>query len=894
MKKLLILLLAALLAQGVWAASGKTAAYTNGFTGDLVFDNEETDQTDTDSNRVTLSGGEFDGNIITGRSKTGSALSNELRIVGGTVSSPSLKAGVSQKADAKNNTVYVRDVTVSANITAGSAAADALDNTVTLSNATVNSNAASDNQVTAGETFTGLAQNNVINVNDGSALNATAAAGYSSSSGEVAYNTVKITGASSAAGAAVYGGYSKEGEVYNNQVSLTDASSVQSDVYGGYAGGALVQRNLVTAQKADISGNVYGGYAAAGEGAADNEVSLGSQTAVSAVVAGGWAASGDAKNNKVGASSGASLAASSEIYGGYAEQGAASGNTVTLKSASAGGKAYGGYGVSGAAEKNSLSVSGATEGGAVLAGGWSESADAAGNTLSVTGSSLTGDFYGGYGANAAGNQAVVSASGLTGNLYGGYAVSGEASGNTASVSGGGKTFSGSVYGGYAQEGNASGNTVELSDVTVTGDVYGGFTASASTETATSNNTVVLSGKTVVEGGFYGGNGAVAEGNKLVLKNYTGSVNSLNAFDEVTLYGLDSNVTFETDVQAGVVVYGKPSEVSQTLAYTPGNSKLSLNRNALGAYSYSIEGVEEGGRTAWNVKGRYDNGLAKTYAQAQLAGLALAAQGDEILASAFDEALTAETENNMFAGVHYYDNAYDTGSGFDMQSAAVQAGRWFKTDGGNVWGLFARYLHGHYSTDPKDATGGIDTFGLGGFLLLPYSETGRFEAVLHGGYQKGDFHSDELFSELDNDGFYGALSAGLVQNVSALELYGKVNWVCLFGDDVHDNLGQSINFKRVQSLNGKIGARWNLGTFARRYKPYIGVAGIYELDGDSSVTVDGHKVSDADLGGLTGQGEVGISYETYGSMMPLKSSLSIFGLTGRTEGWGANIKLVFAF
>lgn len=265
----------------------------------------------------------------------------------------------------------------------------------------------------------------------------------------------------------------------------------------------------------------------------------------------------------------------------------------------------------------------------------------------------------------------------------------------------------------------------------------------------------------------------------------------------------------------------------------------------------------------------------------------------MLADAFDEAVKLKTDNDSFGGVQYYDNSYDTGSGFDMQSLVAQFGHWYKP-GEAVWGWFAQYAHGHYSTDPKDATGDIDTFGVGAFGLLPYSDEGHLEAVLRAGYQTGDFNSDELSSNLDKDGFYGGLSAGIVQNVSLLQFYGKVNWLYLAGDNVHDNLDQHIDFDAVQSLTGKVGAKLNFGTLANKYKPYIGVAGIYELDGDSNVSVDGHKVSDAELQGLTGQAEIGVTYENYNAMLPMKSSLSVFGLTGQTEGWGANVRLAFSF
>ena len=820
-------------------------------------DHEESDleeEVDSFANSVTVNDGIFNNDIIGGESEHGDAYQNELHINGGTFNSASdLKAGYSHSGDATENLVRLNGVTLQGNVTAGEGSVNAADNELIISNSTVNYNTSAANQVIAGKGYSGEVTNNNLTITSNSVVDTTAAAGYSDGGAAVSYNTVTVSGGSrlgnTSGSSAVYGGYAAEGDSFHNQITLEDAGTVASDLYGGYSDTGAAEYNLVLVeQSGDISGAVYGGYAAQGE---------------------------------------------------------VSGNTVTMASASAGEEAFGGYAAAGTASDNSLSVSGATSGGHRLAGGYAEAGTASNNTLTISNSTLTDGnlFYGAYGATGvSGNRLNVSASTLTGSLYGGWAHSGAASGNSVSVSGGKVT--GVVYGGYTNEGEASGNTVELNNVTVNGDVYGGYAASAPAseedpdtpaDTVTNNNTVILSGNTVVNGNFYGGNGTVATGNSLLLRNYTGKINAINAFDNVTIYGLNSDVTFDAEVAGGVNVelYGKPSELSQTLARTQANTVLTLNRNVLGAYAYTIEGVQNGGYTDWNVQGRYDNELAKPYAQAQLAGLTLATLGDDMLADAFDEAVKLKTDNDSFGGVQYYDNSYDTGSGFDMQSLAVQFGHWYKP-GEAVWGWFAQYAHGHYSTDPKDATGDIDTFGVGAFGLLPYSDEGHLEAVLRAGYQTGDFNSDELSSNLDKDGFYGGLSAGIVQNVSLLQFYGKVNWLYLAGDNVHDNLDQHIDFDAVQSLTGKVGAKLNFGTLANKYKPYIGVAGIYELDGDSNVSVDGHKVSDAELQGLTGQAEIGVTYENYNAMLPMKSSLSVFGLTGQTEGWGANVRLAFSF
>ena len=886
----------------VWAGSGNSGTYnvSQKIYNEIIradYEDNEEDEIDSYSNKLTVSAGTFNGNIVTGESENGDAYQNDLNVTGGTINSAHLKAGVSQKGEAHDNTLVVRNVTVQANIVAGEGATNAKDNTATLENTAVNYNSTTQNQVIAGKGYSGDVEYNYLNIGAGSVLDTTAAAGYSEGTADVFYNTVTVYGASNinntSGSNAVFGGYSKEGDVYNNQITFKDAGMVASDLYGGYSNSAAAEYNLVLVNGASISGDVYGGYTAAGEQAYENEVRLNSGSA-SGILAGGWSeGTGKAYGNKVTVFSGASLDATAQVYGGYAAQGDAQSNKAVINAASAGQEAYGGYSESGAVSKNTLTIAGASSGGQLLAGGYAAAGAASGNTLSVSDVNLTsaGQMYGGYGAaEASGNTLSVSNMPmLASTLYGGYS-DGAASGNSVSVSAGKVT--GNIYGGYSTGAEASGNTVTLKDVTVDGDVYAGYTEAA--DAATNNNTLVISGMTQITGDFYGGNGATSTGNALLLDDYSGTVGAINNFDKITLRGLSNQVTFTEDVQnVNVVLYGKPSDVSQTLAYTTADSTLVLTNNALGAYAYTLEKVAAGGQTAWNVTGGYQNDLAKPYAQAQLAGLALAVQGGDMLSAAFDEAVRVRTDNDSFGGVQFYDNSYETGSGFDMQSLVVQGGRWWKK-GETVLGLFGQYAHGHYSTDPKEASGDIDTVALGGFLLLPYSEQGRFEATLKAGYQTGDFDSSELSSTLDKKGFYGGLSAGLVQNVSFLQLYGKLDWLYLAGDDMHDNLGQSLEFKEVYSLSGKVGARFNFGTLANRYQPYLGIAGIYEMDGDSNVRLDGHKITSVDMGGLTGQAELGVSYENNETLMPMKSSLSVFGLTGQAEGWGANIRLAFSF
>lgn len=870
MKKISCCFCLCLLSAALWAGSGQSGVFNGGFTGDLVFDKETNPQTDTSANTLTINGGLFDGNIIVGQTQSGSALENELRLVGGTIQSPSVLSGVSQEQSANNNVLRVGAVSLQSNVVAGQGAAAADSNAVILSGSSIAHNALTDNRVIGGETFNGQALYNVVRLENATQLDTSAAAGYSANSGSVAYNEVAVTGGSvigNASGTnAVYGGYSVGGNVQHNQVSLLDTGAVAADIYGGASISAESAYNLVLAEKTQVSSNVYGGYGAGAGAALHNEVRISKQAEINGDVYGGYnGAEGAVLQNKVSAAAGAVIGNGASVYGGYAQAGAASQNQVSLQSASAGTAAYGGYSATGAAEQNVLSVSGSTQGGAVLAGGFGERASNQ-NSLSIAESRLIGGVF-----------------------YGGQSTAGAANGNKVAICA--SELSGDVYGGYSGGGAASGNQVIIKDSIIDGDVYAGFTANSSAETK--NNTLVLTGNTAISGNIYGGNG-LNGGNRLLMEDYQGEVRDLDSFDQVVVKGLDSYVGFRRTTQADFVLNGRPSTAPSLVAYSLADgSSLRLLNDTLGVYRYTLTEGHDGTRTYWVAQGSFDKSLAKPYEQAQLAELTLVSTGDDMLTGAFEESLTSQSDKEMFGSVQYSDGKYDTGSHFELKSLVAQAGRWFKAQE-NVFGLFAQYAHGNYTTRPVRASGKIDAFGLGGFWLRPYSESGYFQTIFRAGYKSDDFDSALLSSSFENNGFYLGASGGMVQKIDWLSLYGKVNWAYLFGDGMHDELGQSIRFQDSQSVSGQVGARVRLGRESAPFVPYAGLSARYELLAKSDVRIDGHRANEADLKGLTAQAEVGVTYQMDENILPLKGKMSVFGLVGRAEGVGADIKLMFSF
>ncbi|MDY6292157.1 MAG: ESPR-type extended signal peptide-containing protein [Succiniclasticum sp.] len=131
---------------------------------------------------------------------------------------------------------------------------------------------------------------------------------------------------------------------------------------------------------------------------------------------------------------------SGDLYGGFADAGNVEKNTVKISDGTVKWSVFGGYSLtSGIAIENSVTVSGGTVG-SVVYGGYSQYGDVAKNTVTISGGEVKGSAYGGYSfaGDAANNTVILSkekeAPVLNGTLFGGLSDGGGAvSGNTLQV-----------------------------------------------------------------------------------------------------------------------------------------------------------------------------------------------------------------------------------------------------------------------------------------------------------------------------------------------------------------------------------------------------------------------------------------------------------------------------
>ena len=312
----------------------------------------------------------------------------------------------------------------------------------------------------------------------------------------VSNNTVILSGGS--VGGDILGG-ANNGAVTGNKVSISGFGSVLGSVYGGYgaAEGTVNGNDVSISDSGSVTGNVLGGYSrSVNSHLIGNTVTISGGTVRD--IYGGQSGKGNALNNRVTLDGAASQA--NVIYGGRVEQGTARENAVVMKNGSVTLGIFGGIATAdgGQAQDNHVTMSGGSVG-EHLIGGYVQngSGAATGNSVIFNGGSVTENVYGGRSVNGpAQNNSVTMTNGSANWLLGGYSDSGDVSGNSVNVSGG--TLSGGVNGGETTSGNATGNSADFSNVTAT-YVQGGYSGSGS---ATGNSLALHSG--TVQNNAFGG------------------------------------------------------------------------------------------------------------------------------------------------------------------------------------------------------------------------------------------------------------------------------------------------------------------------------------------------------------------------------------------------------
>lgn len=445
-----------------------------------------------------------------GRSYTNNS-GNSVLVTGGSVQY-TLSGSQADNGSAADNTVEIRDGTFG--VVYGAQGKGVENNSVTMSGGTVS-------QMISGgynNQPEGSAVNNKVVMTGGAVTSSgdtesvvPVVSGGWAIYGTADQNSVEISKAISIAGS-VAGGWSYLGDVTNNVVKIS-SGSVGGIVAGGYTIGKGAEGNTVELSgTADVSGNIYGGYALH---QMDNPLT-------------GEAAAGDASQNTVKISD---VTVKGEVYGGYTAEGTtsndATGNAVTIESGTIEKTVYGGYTADGTASKNTVTINGGTVGVAdstessdTVFGGYSASGEAVSNILTVSGGDLIGHVTSGYGKTGASDNTLTMTGGSSTKTVAGYAETGDAVNNTLVFSGGTSAITMAAQSG----GSATGNTI-----TITGGNPGTVTGGAGV-TGASENTVIISGGTL-DTDIYGGQTYDGAADNNTINILAGDLNP-----EMSLYG----------------------------------------------------------------------------------------------------------------------------------------------------------------------------------------------------------------------------------------------------------------------------------------------------------------------------------------------------------------------
>lgn len=401
-----------------------------------------------------------------------------------------------------------------------------------------------------------------LSVTVSSGTQANAYGGYTIEEGASALqNALTLSGPAKVLKASA-GGWSRWGNAEWNTLTIRldeDGLLGPSDIVsGGVAeseGGGAAVHNTVYIESGTVEGTVEGGVAVGingvGDGTGDvlsNQVTMSGGTVYS--VFGGETGEGNANDNVVTIKGSAAVTGKSNaVYGGYTIDGNASGNIVNIEDdADIYGEIMGGYTRAGSLiSGNKVNVTGGNVNENTVYGAYTEtslgfasagSADVTNNEVAISGGSGVAEVYGGrsYSGLAQGNKVTISAASVSGNVYGAYTAYGDVLDNQAVIKETGQAGSSdtnSVYAGFTNIGAAAGNILYIQDsAEIAGSAFAGYQGGFISSETVERNQVFMSGGSV--GGDLTGGGSNNGGE--TLNNYveiTGGTVSGNVYSGFT-------------------------------------------------------------------------------------------------------------------------------------------------------------------------------------------------------------------------------------------------------------------------------------------------------------------------------------------------------------------------
>lgn len=921
-------------------AANNSVEISGGTLHDLVYGGKST-TADATGNSVKISGGTLS-NVVYGGHASKAAQGNTIEFSGGSVRS--LTGGQSTTAEATGNVVMMTGGTATFEVHGGRGVTGTTDNKVEFSGGTVKEGVYGGTNQGAGSAL----RNTVIV--SGTAIAEKGVIGGVSNGGTVESNTVIVrdtADADSAVGGSAFGHDAK-----NNTVEMTGGKA--QFLIGGDSNNAQATGNVVRMTSGTVSVDVRG--AQGDTGATDNLVDLSGGTVEGNVRGGLNRRAGSALRNTVLLAD--AIIVKGNVYGGSSQGlgnngGTAENNTVSLGgNARVDGGVVGGFSQDHEAKSNMVQMTG---GSAVsLAGGESRTANATGNTVQMSAGSVTGDVRGGAGSTGAmDNTVLLSGGDVAGALYGGLSTgTGNAAGNTVTMTGG--TVTAHVAGGQSETGAATGNIVNIHGGTLGAAVYGGYATGAGTAT---DNVLNLYGSPDLSAStLYGGmaGGEARSGNtlnvhtsNLVAKNVVNFAkynfilpDYVRPGDTVlNLTGSDPTLVGNAEVGVGKVGGG--------MLMQPGD-RIFLLRNDGG-------GVQAEGMLSHNIRGQHgvaveydftvratDNTVEiyldpandpvrirpemKALPEAWVATLALINQGAELATRSAVATAQSRKEDpwglQVFGVMAGASARYNTGSHVDLSgtnmvmgvSKALPVKNAHVLLGVFVEAGFARYqTYNGFSDRPSVTARGNNRY-LGGGLLAHASQMVKdsagarrsrgvyAETSLRAGRMDMDFASSDLRDVAGSQATYTAstpyfgahVGTGYVWDIgesTTAEVYGQVYWTHLKGNKF-SVLGDPVTVEDVNSWRLRGGARINHAWNAH-VSGYVGVGYEHSFDGQVKARAYHLRIPTPQLQGGSGLAEAGL-HLTPKEGSGFSADISVQGAMGHKQSLGGEVTMRYEF
>lgn len=684
-------------------------------------------KTDAKDNSVVMSGGQIEGGVSAGEAARGDVTNNSIVMSGGSVAN--LTAGVVTSED---------DATA--------AVGNATGNTVTVSGGTVREIAAA-GVVGAdehGDFAQGNATGNTFNIYGGTFLGDVYGGYFDHAKGKTTGNTVNIgedgkgTAAGTRVAGTIYGGSEADdvtGNTLNVKGSITAANIANFDKVNfvlGRAGTTMLtltdgagtkinwSKEYLTFDTSKASGSATGESAwtlVDSANAVTYENYNGERTVTDTVeykidkTADGKQLIARGNRHSGNPDAAVDHGTYDEARGGISETGhEVKSNKLTVTGTSVITNVYGGVSYADAAKTR-------------VAGAANE------NTAVLSGAATVANLAGGYALTAEKNSVTVESGTVTGSIVGGHAAANTAKGNTVELSGGTLgTISTpiAVTGGRADgaDGDASGNEVGVTNTAVYGNIVGGSAAKT-----TNDNTIMLD-RAVVHGTITGGTAANGTGNTLEVYG----ASTINKFENLQslqfivpetmtaaeaaanpLLRVNNTAQDITGMKLGVQVTGSNSplkegdEVSLLKVNTGGTitsdaalkNEVTGKRGVARRYDFDLVKTSAGDEIRGKITKISVSAASKSPVETRAAESALVASGGDLLA---DAGMASAVRSAASAG-----GSFDTWASQSGSSLRLKSGSHVDSKG---YGLNVGFARAN-----KLASGGTLTFG-------PFVEYGR--------------------------------------------------------------------------------------------------------------------------------------------------------------------------